>query len=128
MSSKVRSSARWAVTSWYSTSIIDNRSPSSETSAPVDVLIVRMLAPEALNGACFVCVQLEKVLRAGHCQHRLDALLHAGQLERRSGGGCLAVQIHKASDRRAVHVGDRRQVDEHLPLSGRDEAEDRAGE
>src|SRR5215213_1860522 len=107
MSSKVRSSARWAVTSWYSTSIIDNRSPSSETSAPVDVLIVRMLAPEALNSAGFVCVQFEKVLRAGHRQHRLDALLDAGQLERRSGGGCVAVQIREARDRRGGHVGDR---------------------
>ena len=34
----------------------------------------------------------------------------------------LAIQIHQAADRRAVHVGDRAQIDQDLALAGRDEA------
>ena len=45
-----------------------------------------------------------------------------------AGGGGLAVEIHQAADRRAVDVGDRRQVDEDLALPGGDQAADRGRE
>ena len=38
-----------------------------------------------------------------------------------AGGVDLPVQIHQAADRRAVDVGDRRQVDEDLALAGGDQ-------
>ena len=44
------------------------------------------LGPEALDGRRLVGVDLEEVLRAGHRQHRLDALLHARQLQRAARG------------------------------------------
>jgi hypothetical protein len=43
--------------------------------------MVRMASPEALDGGRLVGVDLDEVLRAGHRQHRLDALLHARQLQ-----------------------------------------------
>ena len=64
-----------------------SRSPSSGTSAPVVSLIVRIgLRSEAFDGAGLVGVYLDEVLRPGHRQHRLDALLDAGQLQRAAGG------------------------------------------
>src|SRR5688500_17968831 len=99
MSSKVRSSSRLAVTSRYRVSMMASRSPSSVTAAPVVVLIVFiLLPPEALDRRRRVGVNLQEVLRARHRQHRLDALLHAGQLEDAAGGGRLAIEIHEAPD------------------------------
>src|SRR5437667_9225582 len=89
-----------------------SRSPSSAISAPVDVLIVRMLHPKAPDGTGFVAVELDEILRARQRQHRLDALLHAGELQAPSGAADLPVQIHQTADGRAVDVGHRRQIDE----------------
>src|SRR4029078_5435086 len=110
MSSNERSSARLAVTSRWSASITATRSPSSTISAPVVVLMVRMLSPETLDGTRLVGVNLDEVLRAGQRQHRLDALLDARELEVAARAADLTVQIHQAADRGAVDVGDRRQV------------------
>src|SRR5919201_6907151 len=128
MSSNDRSSERRAVTSWYSASMMERRSPSRVMSAPLDVLMVRMLSPEAFDGARFVRVYLDEILRAGHRQHRLDALLDARELQMAAGVVHLAVEIHQASDRRAVDVGDRRQVDQDVPLAVGDERAHRRGE
>src|SRR5438093_6466240 len=121
MSSNERSSSRLAVTSWYSASMTASRSPSRVMGAPVVVLMVRMLGPEAFDGARLVRVYLDEVLRSGHRQHRLDALLDAGQLEVAAGAVDLPVQIHQAPDRGAVDVGDGRQVDQDVALAGGDE-------
>src|SRR5258708_7885959 len=113
MSSKLRSKARFAVTSRYSASMIASRSPSSVIDAPVVVLIVRILGSEAFDSAVLVGVDLDEVLSAGHVQHRLDPLLHTGQLQLAARAPHLAVEIHEAANRRAVDVGDRRQTDQH---------------
>ena len=80
------------------------------------------LYPEALDGGRLVGVDLDEVLRAGQRQHRFDALLDAGQLQVAAGVVNLAVQVHQAADRRAVHIGDRCQVDENLAATAGDEA------
>jgi len=51
-----------------------------------------------------------RILRARHRQHRLDALLHAGELQRAARGCRLAVEVHQTPDRGAVNVGDARKV------------------
>src|SRR4029079_10021974 len=91
ISSNDRSSSRLAVTSWYSASMMASRSPSSAMGEPLLVLMVRMLGPEALDGARFVGVNLDEVLGAGHRQHGLDPLLDPGQLEVAAGRGHLPV-------------------------------------
>src|SRR5262245_22498680 len=128
MSSNERSSARLAVTSWNSVSITARRSPSSVTSAPVVVLMVRMLHPKALHGARLVGVDLDEVLRAGQGQHRLDPLLDAGQFETTSGAAHLTIEIHQAADRGAVDVGHRRQVDQDVAVPRRHKCGNRPGE
>src|SRR5580693_2897841 len=123
MSSKERSSSRFAVTSRYSVSMIASRSPSSSILAPVVVVMKRIvLSPEALDGGGLVGMDLDEVLRAGHGQHRFDALLDARQLQVSAGVVNLPVQIHQTADGGAVHIGDRRQVDENLPLAAGDES------
>src|SRR5436190_13600779 len=102
MSSKVDCSSCLAETSLYSASISVIRSPSRSSGAPFVSLIVRMSGSEAFDGARFVGVYLDEILRSGHRQHRFDALLHAGELQRAAGGGRLAVEIHQAANRRAV--------------------------
>src|SRR5262245_9990807 len=95
------------------------RSPSSVTGEPLIILIVRMrLRSEAFDGARLIRVYFDEVLRAGHRQHRLDALLDTGELERAPGRRRLAVEVHQAADGRAVDVADRRQVDDD-PLLAR---------
>src|SRR5262245_59879880 len=101
MSSNDRSSSRFAVTSRYSASMIASRSPSSEISAPVVVLIVRMSGPEALYGCRFIGMNLDEILRPGQVQHRFDAFLDARQLQVTAGGTDLAIEIHQAADGRA---------------------------
>src|SRR5919201_7024718 len=128
MSSNDRSSERRAVTSWYSASMMERRSPSRVMSAPLDVLMVRMLSPEAFDGARLVGVYLDEILRAGHRQHRLDALLHARELQMAAGVVDLAVQIHQAANRGAVDVGHGRHVDEDVLLARRHQAGDGARE
>src|SRR5437016_10272622 len=125
MFSNERSSSRLAVTSRYSVSMTASRSPSSGISAPVVVLIVRMLCPEALDGARLVGVDLDEILRPGHRQHRLDPLLDAGQLEVAAGAVDLAIEVHETANRGAVHVRDRPEIDEDLAVTGRDQAADR---
>ena len=73
-------------------------------------------------------MDLDEVLRAGHRQHRLDALLDAGQLQVAAGVVHLPVEIHQAADGGAVHVGDRRQVDEDVALAAGDQRADRRRE
>src|SRR3712207_5052443 len=107
MSSNVRSSDDFAVTSLNSVSSTASRSLSSATPVPVVVLIVRMRPPEALDGTRFVLMDVDEVVRAGHREHGLDAPLHAGELERAADRLHLAVEIHEAPDRRAVDVADR---------------------
>ena len=51
-------------------------------------------------------------------------LLDAGQLQVAAAAVHLAVEIHQAADRRAVHVGDRRQVDQDVALARGDQAGD----
>src|SRR5687767_13506264 len=104
------------------------RSPSSGMSAPVDVLMVRMLNPEAPEGGGLVSVNLDEVLGAGQRQHGLHALLDTGQLQAAAGAADLPVQVHEAADRRAVDVGHRRQVDEDFTPARGDEVADRGGE
>src|SRR5262249_42938134 len=104
MSSNERSSSRLAVTSRYSVSMMASRSPSSAIDAPVVVLMVRMLCPEALHGDRFVGMNLNEILSARHRQHRLDPLLHPGELQMPSRVVHLTVQIHQAADRGAVDV------------------------
>src|SRR4051794_40644740 len=94
-----------------------SRSPSSVTSAPVVNLIVRISGSEALDGAGLVRMNLDEVLRAGHREHRLDALLDAGELQGAADGAGLPVEIHEAADRRAVDIADRREVDDPPPLA-----------
>src|ERR1700682_3227442 len=125
MSSKERSSSRFAVTSRYSVSMIASRSPSSVILTPVVVVMMRMnLYPEALDGGRLVGVDLDEVLRAGQRQHRFDALLDAGQLQVAAGVVNLPVQVQQAANRRAVHIGDWRQVDENLTFTAGDEDAD----
>src|SRR3990172_12724837 len=107
--------------------MIASRSPSSVMGAPVVVLMVRILPPEASDGAWLVGVNLDEVLGAGHLEHRFDALLNAGELEVASGDADLPVEIHQASDGRAVHVGDLCEIDQDLALPRRDEAVDGRG-
>src|SRR5439155_21369472 len=121
MSSNDRSSSRLAVTSRYSASMTASRSPSSGISAPVVVLMVRMLSPEALDGARLVRVNLDEVLRAGHRQHRLDPLLDARQLEVPARVRHLAVQVHQAPDGGAVDIRDRCEIDQDIAAAGGDE-------
>src|SRR5438445_11099298 len=128
MSSNERSSSRLAVTSWYSASMTASRSPSRVTAAPLVVLMVRMLSPEAFDGGRLVGVYLDEILRAGHRRHCLDPLLDARELEVPAGVVDLPVQIHEAADGRAVDVGHRRQVDEDVVLPGGDQRADRRGE
>src|SRR5687767_3064787 len=93
VSSNVRSSSRLAVISLYRVSSRVSRSPSSGTSAPVVSFIVRMwLRSEAFDGTGLIWVYFDEILRAGHRQHRLDALLHAGELQRSARRRRLAVQ------------------------------------
>src|SRR5688572_22882301 len=106
MSSNVDCSSWFAEISLYRASSTASRSPSSLSAAPVVIVMVRISGSEAFDGAGFVGVYLDEVLRAGHREHRLDALLDAGELERAAGGARLPVQIHEAADRRAVHVPD----------------------
>src|SRR5690349_14918481 len=101
MSSKLDCSSCFADTSLYSASRTASRSPSSASDAPVVNLMVRISGSEAFNGAGFVGVHLDEVLRSRHRQHRLDAFLDARELERAAGGVGLAVEIHQAADRRA---------------------------
>src|SRR5882724_3758531 len=101
------------------------RSPSTLMGSPLLVLMVRMLSPEAFDGVRLVRVDLDEVLRAGHGQHRLDALLDARQLQVSAGGVDLTVEVHEAADGRAVDVGDRAEIDEDVLLPGRDQAADR---
>src|SRR5881397_1734755 len=105
MSSKERSSSRLAVTSWYSASMIASRSPSSVIVAPVVVLMVRMLSPEAFDGARLVGVYFDEILRPRHRQHRLDPFLDARELEMAASRVDLAIEIHQAADGGAVDVG-----------------------
>src|SRR5262249_34654198 len=121
ISSKDRSRSRLAVTSLYSVSMMASRSPSRVIRAPVVVLMVRMLSPEAPDGARLVSVNLKKVLGAGHRQHRLDPLLDPGELEMAARVVHLAIQIHEAADCRAVHVRDGREIDENFALARIDE-------
>src|SRR5688500_10597648 len=107
MSSNVDCSSCLAEISLYSASSTAMRSPSSVSAAPVVNLTVRISGSEAFDGAGFVRVYLDEILRPRHRQHRFHALLDAGQLERPAGGIGLAVEIHQAADRRAVHVPDR---------------------
>src|SRR3989442_10588411 len=103
--------------------MIASRSPSSMIETPCVVLMVRMAAClylEALDGARLVGVDLDEVLRAGHRQHRLDALLDARELQVPAGAVDLTVQVHQAADRRAVHVGDGREIDQDLPVAAGD--------
>src|SRR5262245_43234920 len=109
MSSKLRSSARFAVTSRYSASMMASRSPSSVIGAPVVVLIVRISGSEACEGTGLVRVDLNEVLGAGHRQHRFDTLLDARQLQLTARVLHEAVTVHEAADGGAVDVGDRRQ-------------------
>src|SRR3984893_14543305 len=107
MSSKERSSSRFAVTSRYSVSMIASRSPSSVILTPVVVVMMRMnLYPEALDGGRLVRVDLDEVLRAGQRQHRFDALLDAGQLQVAAG-----VVNQARSDDQARAAGDVRRGD-----------------
>src|SRR5262245_64399350 len=110
MSSKLDWSSCFAETSLYSASSTVSRSPSSVRGAPVVILMVRMSGSEAFDGAGLVGVYLDEVLRAGHREHRLHALLDAGQLQRAARGVRLAVEIHEAPDRGAVDVAHRREV------------------
>src|SRR5215213_9664226 len=128
MSSNVDCSSWFAEISLYSASSTVSRSPSSLSAAPVVSLMVRISGSEAFDGAGFVGVHLDEVLRAGHRQHRLDPLLHAGQLEGAPGGARLAVEIHQAADRGAVHVADRREIDDDAALARRDQLLHRGGE
>src|SRR3954447_12756425 len=98
-----------------------SRSPSSVSAAPVVNLMVRISGSEAFDGAGFVGVYLDEVLRPGHRQHRLDALLDPRELERAPRGTRLPVQIHEAADGRAVDVSDRREVDDDAALAGGDQ-------
>src|SRR5262245_54899791 len=117
MSSKLRSSARLAVTSRYSASMMASRSPSSVIGAPVVVLIVRISGSEAGEGSGLVRVDLNEVLRAGHRQHGLDPLLNARQLQLAARGLHETVTVHQAADGGAVDVGDRRQVDQLISVA-----------
>ena len=67
-------------------------------------------------------------MRAGHGQHGLHALLHAGQAQGDAGRRRLPVQVHEAADGGRVHVGDLGQVDQHLLAAAGDEGHDRSRE
>src|SRR5215470_15395093 len=103
------------------------RSPSSAMLAPVVVLISCISDSEASDGARLVGMDFDEVLRAGHRQHRLDALLDVRELELSSGAADLAVQIHEAADGRTVDVGDRREVDQDVAVAARHERGDGGG-
>src|SRR6267142_2296587 len=118
MSSKVDWSSCFAETSLYSASRTDSRSPSSVSAAPVESLMMRISGSEAFDGARLVRVYLDEVLRARHREHGLDALLDARELERAPGGTGLPVQVHQASDRRAVDVAHRGKVDDDAAFAG----------
>src|SRR3954469_22499350 len=128
MSSKVDCSSCLAEISLYSVSSTVRRSPSSMSPEAVVSLMVRMSGSEAFDGAGFVGVHLDEILRSGHRQHRLDALLHAGELQVAAGVVHLAVEVHETADGGAVDVGDRRHVDQDVLLAGGDEAADRGRE
>src|SRR6185436_3761047 len=104
------------------------RSPSSAISVPLVVLMVCISGPENFDPRLLVGVNLDEILRAGQRQHRFDALLHAGQLQMATGGRDLPVEIHEAPDRRAVHVGDRREVDQDFPAVLTQQGGDHGGE
>src|SRR3954454_19090467 len=104
------------------------RSPSSVMGTPVVVLIIRMSGPEASDGARLVGMNLDEVLGARPGQHGFHALLDAGELELPASAPYLTVQVHQAADRRAVHVGDRRQVDDDVASAAGDERGDGGGE
>src|SRR4249919_3293571 len=101
-----------------------SRSPSRTMVAPVVVLIWCMSDSEASDGARLVGMNFDEVLRAGHRQHRLDALLDARQLQAPAGAADLAIEVHQAADRRAVHICDRREVDQDVALAARHERGD----
>src|SRR6266487_2091687 len=105
MSSKERSRPRRAVTSRNNASMIARRSPSSAIDSPLVVLIVRISGPEALDGARLVGVDFDEVLRPGQVEHRLDAFLHARQLQLTAGAVRLPIQVHQAPDRQAHGAG-----------------------
>src|SRR5262249_35409076 len=128
MACKLDWSSCFAETSLYSAWSTVSRSPSSVRGAPVVILMVRMSGSEAFDGAGLVGVHLDEVLRAGHREHRLDAFLDAGELQRAARRVRLPVEIHEAADRRAVDVADRRQIDDDLALAGGDEFLHRGGE
>src|SRR6188768_3845709 len=88
-------------------SMTASASPSSSIGVPDVVLIVRMASLRSSRGPTPVGMDLEKVVRTGHRQHRFDTLLNAGQLEGAARGDGLAVEVHEAADRRAVDVADR---------------------
>src|SRR5262249_353017 len=101
-----------------------SRSPSSTMMAPVVVLIWCISDSEASDGAGLVGMNFDEVLRAGHGQHRLDALLDVRELELPAGAAHLAIEIHQAADGGAVHVRDGREVDEDVALAVRHERGD----
>src|SRR5688572_15550928 len=96
-------------------------SPSRSMRLPAVVVMLRMSGSEALQGRGLVGVDLEEVMRAGHRQHRLDALLQAGQLDDPPGQRRLTMEIHQAADGGAVDVSHRAQVDDNAFLAATDE-------
>src|SRR5262245_8456528 len=90
------------------------RSPSSVIGAPVVVLMMRMSGSETCERTRLVRVDLNEVLRSGHRQHRLDALLYAGQFQVAAGVLHQPVAVHQATDGGAIDVGHRGEVDEDV--------------
>src|SRR5439155_1423015 len=105
-----------------------SRWPSRVMSAPVVVLMRRMLHPEALDGARLVGMDFDEVLSAGQRQHGFDALLNARELQMASAAAHLTIEIHQAADRGAVDIGDRREVDDDVVAASRDERRHGPGE
>src|SRR5687768_3726275 len=98
-----------------------SRSPSRLIAAPVLVFMLRMIdLSEALDGRCRVRMNLEELIRAREREHRLDAAPQAGELERRTGGGGLPVQIHEAADRGAVEVVNAGEIDHDFACASGD--------
>src|SRR5688500_14469263 len=100
------------------TSMTASTSPSVSTGVPALVVMVRMSASETGQRRRLVGVDFEEVLGAWHRQHRFYPLLAAGVFQGPSGRAVLAVQIHEAANRRAVHVAHRREIHQDLLLSG----------
>src|SRR5438309_910599 len=108
--------------------MIASRSPSRTIVAPVVVLIWCISDSEASDGAGLVGVDFDEVLRAGHRQHRFDALLDVGQLQPSAGASHLAVQVHQAADGRTFYIRDGTEIDEDVALAVGDERRDGGGE